>query len=473
MGTKKMGLPTAIDDEVLVALIQVSKAQGFPKKVKFSRYELINILGWDHSGKSYQRIKEAIQRWQSISLDYENAWRTTDLNGEESAWVDASFHIIDWAEFSRLDDKASPDECSFSWGDYIQKSFDSGSIKKLNFLMLREFKTGIAKRIYRFLDRRFWHKSSWRFDLKEFALEKVGMSRNLNVGQMKQKLVPALYELAMADYILLHDEEIPGLFKSLQKDVERKQKQLAATKVAKTQARLRLEIQDLEQKIKSVKNLPTCPGSRYEKARVGEWFISFTRRTKKKAQLDLEVTVESLPALEARLVKCGVTAAQAKRLAKEHDHEIIQERIELLEFLIAKGGGAAPRNPAGWLVKAIRENYEAPPEFKSTQQKLREAAKRKEKQLAKDLAQKEKVAEMERLRAEKEAQDARIENYLAELSKTERSKIERQAKEESEKAGFGLGLTEDSPLTKHYVQETIKEMVLKELGETAIEVPEK
>lgn len=43
----KFGLPTAIDDEVILGLVQLSKAAGFvDRQVRFSRYQLVQLLGW-------------------------------------------------------------------------------------------------------------------------------------------------------------------------------------------------------------------------------------------------------------------------------------------------------------------------------------------------------------------------------------------------------------------------------------------
>ena len=49
--------------------------------------------------------------------------------------------------------------------------------------------------MYRFLDKRFYHKSRWEFDLTEFACEHIGVSRNYDTGQLKRRLQPAIEEL--------------------------------------------------------------------------------------------------------------------------------------------------------------------------------------------------------------------------------------------------------------------------------------
>src|SRR5277367_5425665 len=93
MGTVKHGLPTSTDDEVLVGLIQLTKRRSnfTNAKVQFSRYELIELLGWPRSGQSYRRIEEALHRWVGVVLMYENAW----WDNAAKSWVDEQFHVLD------------------------------------------------------------------------------------------------------------------------------------------------------------------------------------------------------------------------------------------------------------------------------------------------------------------------------------------------------------------------------------------
>src|SRR5262245_18803332 len=52
------GLTTAADDEVILALIQLSRNKNnfTHRRVPFSRLELIRLLGWPSHGASYERI---------------------------------------------------------------------------------------------------------------------------------------------------------------------------------------------------------------------------------------------------------------------------------------------------------------------------------------------------------------------------------------------------------------------------------
>src|SRR3954466_8199685 len=60
-GSDAYGLPTAIDTDVIVALIYLPKQRNDFRdvKVNFSRYELINLLNWHDEGGSYKRLDQS------------------------------------------------------------------------------------------------------------------------------------------------------------------------------------------------------------------------------------------------------------------------------------------------------------------------------------------------------------------------------------------------------------------------------
>src|SRR5436305_14095135 len=57
-GSDAHGLPTAVDSDVIVALIYLTKLRNDFRDVKvhFSRYELIKLLNWPVEGGSYKRL---------------------------------------------------------------------------------------------------------------------------------------------------------------------------------------------------------------------------------------------------------------------------------------------------------------------------------------------------------------------------------------------------------------------------------
>ena len=178
MGTHKHGLPTSLDDEVLVGLIQLTKRRSnfTDARVQFSRYELIELLGWPQSGQSYRRIEEALHRWVGVVLMYENAW----WDNEARSWVDEQFHVLDnvtlydrerWrtsvrsGKSSKVDKSGSKADkpplplSSFRWNEVIFRSFQSGNLKQLDLEFYLKLRLPTTKRMYRFLDKRFYRRS--------------------------------------------------------------------------------------------------------------------------------------------------------------------------------------------------------------------------------------------------------------------------------------------------------------------------
>ena len=73
-------------------LVQIGKAEEFAsRRVFFSRYQLIDVLGWRNEGKSYRRLEKSLKRWLGITLYYDNAW----WDKKQERWVDEHFYLIE------------------------------------------------------------------------------------------------------------------------------------------------------------------------------------------------------------------------------------------------------------------------------------------------------------------------------------------------------------------------------------------
>ena len=220
MGTHKHGLPTSLDDEVLVGLIQLTKRRSnfTDPRVQFSRYELIELLGWPQSGQSYRRIEEALHRWVGVVLMYENAW----WDNEAKSWVDEQFHVLDnvtlydrerWRTSARSGkagkgeksgskvDKPPLPLSSFRWNEVIFRSFQSGNLKQLDLEFYLKLRLPTTKRMYRFLDKRFYRRSRLDFDLRTLACEHIGLSRSYAPTELKRRLKPALEEMEQLGFL--------------------------------------------------------------------------------------------------------------------------------------------------------------------------------------------------------------------------------------------------------------------------------
>jgi hypothetical protein len=370
-GSDEYGLPTAHDDEVLLGLLQLSRLGGFAdRRVNFTRYELIRLLGWREESKSYARIALSLNRWVGVTLYYDHAW----WNRAEQCWVDEKFHVLDNVT---LFDRDSPRGASrqgtlqfstFSWNDVLFRSFRAGNLKSLDFEFVQRLDSAIAKRLYRFLDKRFFHRPRYEFNLKELCWEHVGLSRNYDATDLKRKLRPAIIELEQAGFL----EPVPD-------------------------------------------------SERFRKVRCGDWRVGFAKAAARRTAAPPDPAQDELAtALCAR----GVTASSARALCAEFPADRIRSQLEVFDWLVAQQDKCLARNPAGYLVSSIRGEYAPPRAFVSQADQAKRAAAAAERARAAE-ARAQRLAEQEQARLQ--ARTQAVAGFWDALSPAERQRQEAEA----------------------------------------------
>ena len=312
----KHGLPTAVDDEVMVGLIQLTKRRNnyTEPKVQFSRYELIELLGWPQNGQSYQRIEEALHRWVGVVLMYENAW----WDNSAKSWVDENFHILENVSLYDRERRRRAGKngkegdplplSSFRWNEVIFRSFQSGNLKQLDLEFYLQLRLPTTKRMFRFLDKRFYRRDRLDFDLKTLACEHIGMSRSYKPTELKRRLRPAIEELETLGFLE-----------------------------------------------------PMAEADRYEWRGRGVWRIVFVRGPRGKDPAE-EVSAEKADLAEL-LTAREVAAKAAGEIVEEFPAEAIRAKVEVFDWLTKTGDKRVGKNPAGYLVQSIRDDYAAPEGF--------------------------------------------------------------------------------------------------------------
>ncbi|NLS92122.1 MAG: hypothetical protein GXX96_08070 [Planctomycetaceae bacterium] len=305
LACSEYGLPTASDDEVILGLIQLTYAAGFTdRKLSFTPAELFRVLGWRSEGRSYSRLEDSLRRWVGVTLYYENAWRDNRLK----TWMDEHFHLLDNVVIPRRHRRQATKACNgrclawtATWNETVFKSFQDGYIRKLDMGVLRRLRTSAARRMFRFLDKRFYNTKRLSFDVRTFACERVGFSRNYDNSQLKRKLLEGIREL-----------ERVGFLKSLPKE------------------------------------------KRYRQVRRGRWEVLFIGNAK-----HTNVNQSVSTPLEFVLTERGVKRPEAAKLMREGSHETIRRCVREYDELLKSGRGANLGNPPGLLVKNIRERLAA------------------------------------------------------------------------------------------------------------------
>jgi hypothetical protein len=384
-GSDAYGLPTAADADVLIGLIQITKLRNdfAEPTIHFTRYELLRLLGWANEGKNYRRIDESLSRWVGVSLHYDRCW----WDNRSKKYGDAKMHILDGVVI--LDGTTQETEggtqqvlplSSFTWNKTFLESCQADNLKRLDLETYFSLRSAISKRMYRFLDKRFYHRGSVVFDLREFALERVGLSRNYvgNAGKIKEKLQPAIEEL-----------EAIGFLEPLAKE-ERFQKDGRSWTIRLVQAR------------NGAPHPPALP-----------------------LPADPEPAAPpDDPPLVAQLVARDVTRSKAVELVKQHPAATIEAKLEIFDWLAETKDRRLARSPAGWLVKAIEDDYAAPQGFQSKADRERTARDSRERWRQADEERRRRSEADARARAEDEA----VDRYWAALTPPQQTELDKAAR---------------------------------------------
>lgn len=387
----KFGRPTPKDDDVFVALMKVSQDAGLMNtlpsgerpapQVRFSSYQLIRILGWPDDGRSYRAIDDALNRLGGIWIVAKNYW----WDNQEKEFVDRKFGIIDDVflyerdkydralKKARLEGKSRPLSW-LKWSDVMLDSFQAGYVRKLNIEFYRTLEHPTARKLYRYLGKQFWSKRTRHaIDLQRLCHEKLGYSQRVTLNaQLRRKIEPAIREL--------EEKRAYGL-------------------------------------------------SHQFDARYGKCEVIFLtdQKNKEGSQPIPKQGVPKNPLLD-RLLKFGVDQQTAIDALQRLTSERIVSDIEHVEY--EQRAKRVKSSPAGMLAQMLKsaEPWGRPQGFRSSVE--REQAK----QRIAEREQKERLVKEAREAKERQAREEELcafHEFMASLSKAERTEFETQALQDS------------------------------------------
>jgi hypothetical protein len=94
-----------------------------------------------------------------------------------------------------------------------------------------------------------------------------------------------------------------------------------------------------------------------------------------------------------QLQNFGISKSAAANLTKNFPEELILEKLDLAQWLVSTVSPTVANNPAGWLRKAIEEDYTPPRNYESPKEKKEKSAKAA--QIAQREAKERSIAEAE------------------------------------------------------------------------------
>lgn len=215
-GSDEWGLPRPVDDRVLLGMKKLTHDAGFVSpKVDFSRYQLCRAIGWEPDGRTYKRLETSLDRIAGTTFKFKDAWWD---NGEKE-YKSKTFHLITAVEVCSRDQldrsrimtgRAEQHLCSFTWTEVMWKSFEDGFIKTLDMQLFEKIAQGrrreVPLRLYRILDKRFYHTRKKpvqiaKFDLHRLCVGTIGLCPDYSPSQMIRVLDRAAKWLIECDYL--------------------------------------------------------------------------------------------------------------------------------------------------------------------------------------------------------------------------------------------------------------------------------
>jgi hypothetical protein len=368
-GSDRYGLPTAKDEDVLLGCLQLTRLGEFrSREVEFSRYELLRLLRWSDDSKSYRRLATSLRRWKGVTLYSDRAFYD---HGRKS-WVNRDFGVFDnlyLYERESATNAAAPARSWFVWNEVFFDSFQAGYLKRLDWNLYCRLKDPVAKRLYRLLDKRFYHDHDVVFDLQDLAVRKIRLSPNYNTAQIKRALANGIREL---------------------------------------------------ETVWELRQLP--PARRFVKGEGGRWQAVFPRRTHRQVVRETTQVETQQSDLAIELTRREIGPSVAEDLVAAHPAETIQTMLELFDWYNRKG----QTKGAGFLVDSIRHSskYRFPPGFESSVQR----AARKALVGAQEQAQaRKRVAREQRQHATESARQAAFLEFWSDLDEYARTDFEIRA----------------------------------------------
>jgi len=317
-GSDKWGLPTIVGEEVYIALMALTHQDSFrSKEIHFKGVDLIRQLGWPLNGESYWRLRKALRVLKGVNIYAQNLFYDNKI---KDYLPEKAFGIISEYDWYGDDDQTIKVE----WGTFLWTSFKNNYIKAIDTGFYFSLSSAIAQRLYRVLDKRFYHKTKVEFDLRELAFNHLLMSRKYHGGKIKERLTPAIEELINTGYLSNFEYQPP----------KGRTKKVAFYKGKTTQ--------------------PT------------------TKKTEPKTQTEDTSLVH-------QLIRFGIPAELAQQLVEKHPDRI-EPQIRYHEYRLQHLADKVSKNPAGFLRKAIEGNWTAPADYISPEDREQRARKAEENQ---------------------------------------------------------------------------------------------
>ncbi len=204
-GSDIHGLPLSMDEELLLGILYLGHLSKFDgPEVYFIKKQVLDVLKWGTNKQYYKRLEMGLARLKGVSIFAKNAF----WDNATKSYTTVGFGII--SDFllkndgkGRKSNAIDKEDMSMVTLDrYIYRSIKSGYIKSLDFSFWVDLETSVSKRLFRYLDKKFFRDNCFEINIDKLCHEKLGLSRNIVYrSSMMQKIESAISELVKKGYL--------------------------------------------------------------------------------------------------------------------------------------------------------------------------------------------------------------------------------------------------------------------------------
>lgn len=215
-------------------------------------------------------------------------------------------------------------------------SFKAGYIKTIDLTLYNSLKSAVARRLYRYLDKKFYRTPVIKKPLLMLAFEKIGIARTCKyISSVKQQLLPACEELVEKGY--LESFEFSGCNPEPMVTFTKKSLVVDDTKIIAWK-----NLQERNGQVIDIASLPVVP-------------------TPEMLEVQTMLTERGLALAQVRKLLKVKTAEQLKR---------VREIVQYFDDLVASNSSKTLQSKEGFLYRAVErsDTFTLPSDFKSQKQ---------------------------------------------------------------------------------------------------------
>jgi hypothetical protein len=395
------GYPGPFDRRVHRAIEQIISELRPPLEnpiILGSLYHISKLLSLGNSGQAYRDIREAIHRIVATTVESKGTFYSKGTQ----EWIDDQFHLYDRVVFRgrRLPNGEAADNNYLYLSSWYLESINARYVRPLDYAYHRSLRGEIASRLYELLGVKFYGKGGgvpfirYRYST---LCDLLPLTRRQYLSKAKEKLTPAHEELIRT-----------GFFANVEwADVPREARDWYVTYWPGPRARE--ELKRLPRQVTMTTDAPlNTDGDDPRDELESRGSVPFSSKS-----LKTEEPGEAVNIVRQALQDSGISKGVASKLVKGYAEAHILGKLELVQWLVSTGSPLVAKNPAGWLRRAIEEDYEPPKGYERSRQP--EALETRQQKVNQAEADRRRAAESEYRQAKEGAIQQLREQYPPQL----------------------------------------------------------